>query len=134
MRPSPCAGRCTSPNPGVRPQLRLPPGSQYGRPRCSSRAPARPSALHPSHLVGGKMVSFVELATGRPLAHLGEERELAGVGGAVLVDELGRVIAGEAMIGELRGALIAPLVAERLIDAVDRQERQAGGADEFLHL
>src|SRR5580765_4391717 len=64
------------------------------------------------------------------LAHLGEERELAGVGGAVLVSEFGWVVAGEAVVGVLRGARIAALVAERPVDAVHGQELQARGADE----
>src|SRR5580700_5296057 len=68
------------------------------------------------------------------LAGFSEQRELARRG--VLrraVGEWGRVFAGEAMIGELRPHRIAALLAHGAIDALDREEGERIGADEFAH-
>src|SRR5262249_7605144 len=63
---------------------------------------------------------------GAPLADFGQKRQLGGVHRAVLVDEFGWIVAGEAVIGELRGARVAVFDAERAVDAGNRQECQAG--------
>ena len=51
----------------------------------------------------------------------------------VLVGERRRIVAGEAMVGELRPHRIALLAAHRAVDAVDRKKRQRIGADERAH-
>ncbi len=50
-----------------------------------------------------------------------------------LVGERRRIIAGEAMVGELRPHRIAAGKAHGAVDAVDRQEGQRIGADELAH-
>ena len=45
----------------------------------------------------------------------------------------GRIVAGEAMVGELRAQRIAPLVAHGAIDALDREEGERIRADERAH-
>ena len=50
-----------------------------------------------------------------------------------LVGQRGRIVAGEAVVGELRPQRIALLVAHGAVDALDRQERERIGADEVAH-
>ena len=49
------------------------------------------------------------------------------------VRERGRIVAGEAMVGELRPRRVATRQAHGAIDAIDRQEGQRVGADKFAH-
>src|ERR1700742_1402120 len=57
----------------------------------------------------------------RALARFGEQRELPRLALlAGLIGQPGRIFAGEAMVGELRPARIAGVVAHRLVDALDR--------------
>src|SRR5215470_8243430 len=64
----------------------------------------------------------------------GEQRQLsrAGVLGG-LIGEGRRVVASEAVIGELRPRRVASLETHRAVDAVDRQEGEGIRADEFPH-
>ena len=50
------------------------------------------------------------------------------------ISEPRRIFAGEAMVGELRMGVVAALIAHGLVDAVDREEGEAVGADELPHL
>ena len=45
----------------------------------------------------------------------------------------GRIVAGEAMVGELRPHRIAALIAHGAVDAVDREEGERIRADELAH-
>src|SRR5580700_9205257 len=67
------------------------------------------------------------------LARLSQQRQLLAPGLPELVDETGRIVAGEAMIGELRLSRVAPGIAHGAIDAVDGEERERVGADEPTH-
>ncbi len=67
-------------------------------------------------------------------AHFGEEGELVLEGVPVLISEAGRIVAREAVVGELWVAGIARLADGGAVDAVDGQEREARGADELAHL
>src|SRR5437016_4021193 len=68
-------------------------------------------------------------------ARLGEQRQLPRrVIARALVGEWGRIVAGEAMVGELRPLRIAPLVAHRAVNAFDREEGERIRADEAPHL
>jgi len=73
------------------------------------------------------------METGCPSAHLGQQRQLAGHGLAGLVGERRRVLAREAMIGELRAARVTLIETNRAIDAVDGEEGQRVGAEELAH-
>src|SRR4051812_21753708 len=50
-----------------------------------------------------------------------------------LVGKRGRIVAGKAMVGELRAQRIALLVTHGTINTFDRQEREGVGADEGAH-
>src|SRR5580692_12931799 len=68
------------------------------------------------------------------LRSLGQKRQLArrgDLGGPV--GERGRIVAGEAMVGELRAQRIAPLVAHGAVDALDREEGERIRADELAY-
>src|SRR6185312_6017699 len=67
-------------------------------------------------------------------AHLGQERELARVRLAVLVGEFGGIVAGEAMIRELRRTRFAPLDTQRAINAGNGEEGEARTTREGAHL
>src|SRR5262245_64800990 len=67
------------------------------------------------------------------LAYIGKERQLSVVRPTVLINQGGWIVAGETMVGILRRAWIAPLVAQCLVDPVHRQERQAARPDEGAH-
>src|SRR5262249_58250066 len=67
-------------------------------------------------------------------ARLGEERQLPRRSlPPALVGQRGRIVTGEAVVGELRAQRIALLVAHRAVDAFDRQEGQRIRPDETAH-
>src|SRR6185437_7900191 len=68
------------------------------------------------------------------LDRLGQQRQLAR-GGVLpaLVREQGRIIAGEAMVGELRMLRVTAFFAHRAVDALDREEGQRIRTDELAH-
>src|ERR1051325_9579545 len=68
-------------------------------------------------------------------AALRQQRQLPRLGRlAGLVGQAGRIFAGEAMVGELRPRRVAPIIAHRLVDAVDREKSKRVRADELPHL
>ena len=64
--------------------------------------------------VAGERESFA-----RPSARFGQERQLLASRFAELIDKSGRVVAGEAMVGELRLPWVASRIAHRAINALD---------------
>ena len=64
----------------------------------------------------------------------GEEGELLLLRRPFAVPQPCRILAGEAMVGELGMGVVAAVKAHGLVDAVDREELQRVGADEGPHL
>src|ERR1700758_4973204 len=72
--------------------------------------------------------------TAAVLARFSQQRQLRASRIAELVDETGRIVAGEAMVGELRLSRIAAVIAHGAIDSVDGEEGERVGADKPAHL
>src|SRR5262249_47548317 len=107
------------------------------RPRRISRAPsaAKRRATAAPMPRDAPVMSAARPAT-RPLMdldQLGQQRELRGVGAADDVGEVGRIVAGEAGIAELRRTALAAGLAHRPVEAVDRDEGEAVDADQPAH-
>src|SRR4051794_10845835 len=73
-------------------------------------------------------------STVRSSARFGQQRQLPWPRCLIVaVGERGRIVAGEAVVGELRARRIALLDAHGTVDAVDRQEGKRIRADELAH-
>jgi len=79
------------------------------------------------HKQGQKPTPLIRLARFR------EQREL-GLGVAAGVGEPCRIVAGKAMIGILRPRRITAFLAQRPVDALDRQKGEAIATDIGAHL
>src|SRR6516162_7675807 len=67
-------------------------------------------------------------------ARLGEQRQLPRRSlPPAPIGQRGRIVAGEAVVGELRAQRVALLVAHSAVDALDRQEGERIRADETAH-
>src|SRR5690606_39078673 len=62
-----------------------------------------------------------------------EKRELRVDRAFLVVEEARRIVAGEAGVAELRLRGVAPILAHRAVEPVDRNERQAVDADVAGH-
>ena len=77
---------------------------------------------------------IARLAQRTPSAGFSQERQLLLGRFADEIGEMGRIVACETVIGELRSVRIAALEAHRLVDAVDGEEGERGHTHEFAHL
>src|SRR5262245_49823731 len=94
-------------------------------PVTSAILPARGGGLISlSSSIGTRKAQWQPAALNREgSARLGQERQLARrVVLRGLIGEPGRIVAGEAVVGELRARRVAHLVAHGPVDALDRQE------------
>src|SRR5690348_7585901 len=130
-RPMPREAPVTSARRSLKGLLSCMPGSELASavlPTASCRPRARQAP--PLRLVSR---SYRKWTKSRWLANFSEQRKLPRHRLAALVSERRRVVAGKAMVGELRAARVAMVVAHRAIDAVDRQEGEAVGAEVLAH-
>src|SRR5271166_7088467 len=67
------------------------------------------------------------------LARLGQQRQMLASGLAVSVDQPRRIIAGEAMVRELRLPGVSSGIPHGSVDPIDRQKSEAVGAHELAH-
>ena len=141
------AGRCASPSlqverheRGAPPAARISSSSSSSPPRCAPRAttcaPAAASASAAARpMPRDAPVTRAIAAASRFVAHgLSRLRRGATAGSGVAPARSvsgGRVVAGEAMVGELRPDRIAPLLAHGPVEAVDREEGEAIDADDI---
>src|SRR3984885_6180814 len=69
----------------------------------------------------------------RSSARFGQKRQLLASRVPELVDETGGIVAGEAMVGELRLSRVAAGITHGAIGSLDGQERERVGADKSPH-
>ena len=105
-------------------------GEGFGHVYSSFRAHARRSTIRSVTVMtsdGGSGLGAHGTGTTRAQLASASSDSCAAV--AREVGQRGRIVAGEAVVGELRPHRVAPLVAHGAVDAVDREEGERVGAD-----